>query len=163
MSKLATFDLDMIDADKLPCGECKACCTVLAVAEYDKPNFTPCKHECDSGCSIYAERPTSCRVWSCAWKSGRLGDERRRPDKLGVIFDHRPTGVWVWEVWEGAAQNPQVKYLIEKQTKGIVPVLILNPEYEDAMNWHKRLYPWEHEWAQQEVDEALERFNANQT
>jgi hypothetical protein len=59
------------------------------------------------------------------WQLGILdGDERRRPDKLGVIFDFRVEGsdrvrpedpkiVQVWEVWPGALSQPQVEWLIK--------------------------------------------------
>jgi hypothetical protein len=127
--------LQLVSGDQLkPCGECRACCTALAVAEFSKPNYRPCVHECDQGCAIYPDRPDSCRTYLCLWKTGWLeGDERRRPDRLGVIFDwHGMTETLrVWEVWPGATQEPQPAYLIQKLRKKY-PVLVWTEEMERA-------------------------------
>lgn len=101
------------------CGECRACCTVLGVRELEKPNYQRCDHECAKGCAIYASRPQTCRDYYCMWAQGLIeGDERRRPDKLGVVFDLNVTldGSFVraWEVWPGARQNSAAHYLLEK-------------------------------------------------
>src|SRR5215475_5296431 len=51
------------------CGECSACCKLLAVPEINKPPHQWCKH-CRpgrGGCLIYDRRPTICRVFACAW------------------------------------------------------------------------------------------------
>jgi hypothetical protein len=101
--------------DFRPCGECQACCTVVGIKELNKPAFQRCGHQCESGCDIYEDRPETCRGYYCLWAAGLLeGDERRRPDRLGVIFDFRPldnservaTGkdlaIQAWEVWPGA-------------------------------------------------------------
>jgi hypothetical protein len=111
-------DAIIIREDQLkPCGECKACCTVLAVGELKKRNYTHCQHECENGCGIYGEHPDSCKGYMCWWKVGLLqGDERRRPDKLGIIVDYRPAldVVLVWEVWPGASEESQARYQIMK-------------------------------------------------
>lgn len=80
--------MEIEQIDPKPCGECKACCTTLGVEELQKGNYQPCHNECPTGCAIYDQRPNSCRAYHCGW-AGRWveGDERRRPDKLGVIFD----------------------------------------------------------------------------
>lgn len=114
------YTLKVLDpAEMKPCGDCRACCTVLGVREFDKPNYQPCQHECSTGCSIYPTRPESCRTYQCGWKWGLIeGDERRRPDKLGVIFDFQafpPPGVIrALEAWPGAASDPAGRYLIQK-------------------------------------------------
>src|SRR5947209_18423059 len=71
------------------CGECKECCVVLPILdeELSKPGHQPCKHLCGCGCDIYKERPGVCRDYECLWLSGDIdGDQRTRPDNLGVIF-----------------------------------------------------------------------------
>lgn len=79
-----------------PCGPCQVCCTVKAVSEIDKPEFTACPQlvppepevNVRGGCSIYKDRPESCRNYFCAYRHGIIGDgEMLRPDMLGVIFD----------------------------------------------------------------------------
>jgi len=50
------------------CGTCTLCCYLPGVVELNKPRNTWCQHcEQGKGCKIYAERPESCRAWSCGW------------------------------------------------------------------------------------------------
>jgi hypothetical protein len=93
------------------CGECTACCTVMAVKEIGKLQDVTCEHVCAEGCSIYTNRPSSCRDFNCLWRYefGEFGD---RPDKLGLVF--HPTGqsefgqfICVREVWPGAIEAAQ--------------------------------------------------------
>lgn len=67
------------------CGSCTLCCTVTRVPELNKPENVQCSN-CKSGCSIYNERPTSCRTFACEWLKGDL-DEIARPDKLHVLLE----------------------------------------------------------------------------
>lgn len=110
------------------CGECTACCVLPRIADRPelgmtslpllpdgKMGYTPCQHLDGHKCSRYDERPEVCQKFECLWRSGYLiGDERRRPDKLGLMltFDVVPQRsgfevmvVEVWELWEGAAAN----------------------------------------------------------
>jgi len=73
------------------CGSCRACCYVCPVAELDKPLMSHCEHECDSGCGIYPERPSGCRVYQCSWLLGEFDDDQR-PDQTGVLFEHTSMG-----------------------------------------------------------------------
>jgi Fe-S-cluster containining protein len=107
------------------CGECTACCTVKSVPELGKPTQAACTHLCQSQCAIYASRPASCRDYACLWRQGFVeGDERRRPDQLGVILDHEPFApipgalrLVVWEVASGAIQSDKVRFVIDKLLK----------------------------------------------
>jgi len=59
------------------CGTCTLCCKVAAVEEIGKPNGVWCSH-CKSGrrCTIYDQRPPSCRSFYCQWMLERgLGPE----------------------------------------------------------------------------------------
>ena len=47
-----------------------------------------CKH-CAVGCSIYLNRPKSCRDFDCAWLLGDM-DEDMRPDKSHILIEHMP-------------------------------------------------------------------------
>ena len=102
------------------CGQCTACCTIMGVCELNKANYQPCSHECGC-CAIYNSRPNTCRTWSCVWLLGRLeGDERRRPDQLGLMFNHeklagQPITV-AYEVWAGAGRQSNNKYLLRKMS-----------------------------------------------
>ncbi len=109
------------------CGECTACCTVMGVAELNKANYQPCAHDCGC-CAIYDSRPITCRSWCCGWLLGLIeGDERRRPDKLGLLFNRenlagKPTTV-AYEVWPGAGRQSNNEYLLRKMSQNAPVVL----------------------------------------
>lgn len=152
------------------CGSCSACCTVMAVASLKKGNYDGCKHLAKNGqeqgpqvqldshgnsegcCTIYTERPTACRNFECFWKLGIGidGDERRRPDNLGIIFNRMDMAPddprWspannayftAWEVVPNALESQPVKYLLSKLVKrytilviryGGTPTLLLDKD-----------------------------------
>jgi hypothetical protein len=109
------------------CGECTACCTVLGVVELNKPAYTTCRHDCGR-CAIYESRPKTCRIWSCGWLLSHIeGDERRRPDRLGLLFnrealDGKPITV-VYEVWPDAATHSNNAFLLRKMSQQMPIVL----------------------------------------
>lgn len=117
---VARFPLEMVRENVVDraCAECQACCTAVAVHELDKSMYTRCQHQCDQGCSIYEQRPESCRTYYCLWQVGLLKGEENRPDKLGIIFDFRAKGstdvISAWELWEGAADQPRVKDMLHE-------------------------------------------------
>lgn len=49
------------------CGSCTLCCKVAAVEEVKKPNGVWCPHCARGRCTIYEQRPTSCRRFYCQW------------------------------------------------------------------------------------------------
>ena len=113
------------------CGECQACCEVIAVhletplhTPEDKPNYARCPHQCPSGCSIYHQRPKECRSYYCLYLIGALpGGGEMRPDKFGVLIDFRRDDggndvLVLWETRPGALQEPQVvRWVREVKTK----------------------------------------------
>ncbi|HEX4146484.1 MAG TPA: hypothetical protein VHY91_23490 [Pirellulales bacterium] len=109
------------------CGDCTACCTVMGVVELGKANYQRCLHECGR-CTIYEARPSVCRTWSCGWLLGAIeGDERRRPDRLGLMFNSehlagKPVTV-AYEVWPGAGRQPNSKYLLGKMSQA-APIIL---------------------------------------
>ncbi len=68
------------------CGDCRECCQALAIPELEKPCFQTCAHMEAAGCSVYADRIQACRSYECLWLALGLGEERDRPDLLGLIF-----------------------------------------------------------------------------
>jgi hypothetical protein len=101
----------------------------MAVAELNKTVDQRCEHICDGGgCAIYDTRPRMCRSWSCSWLLGRIeGDERWRPDKLGLLFNRerlagKPITV-AYEVWLGAAKESTNAFLLRKMSQDIPIVL----------------------------------------
>lgn len=70
------------------CGECTRCCFAFPVVELSKPALAVCKHATVDGCSIYEERPESCRKCECAYiQMPWEVPLDLRPDRCGVIFE----------------------------------------------------------------------------
>ena len=70
----------------MDCGDCTLCCTVCHIAEIDKAAGVACDH-CSTNCTIYAERPTACVEFSCAYHQMEKANVALRPDNLGVVFE----------------------------------------------------------------------------
>ena len=89
--------------------------------EIDKPIYTHCPHECH-GCAIYMERPSVCREFECLWLQGLVvGDDRRRPDRLGLIFTQAKNDekgsypmLLAWEVAPGRADVDPARYILSR-------------------------------------------------
>lgn len=79
--------LDTLVPDR-SCGECTACCRVLAIDDPDlrKDAGPLCAHSSGTGCAIYARRPEACRTWYCLWRRIDAMPEAARPDRIGVMF-----------------------------------------------------------------------------
>ena len=107
------------------CGDCTACCTVLAVDELRKPMRWACDHVACGGCRVYDARPQSCRHFNCQWLLGEIsGDDSARPDRLGVLFDFyqiaatNESRLVALEVWDGAFDEPAAAALISELASG---------------------------------------------
>lgn len=64
------------------------CCLVTAVPETQKPANMACEF-CTERCTIYENRPGSCKDFNCAWLRGAM-DEDMRPDKSHVVIEILP-------------------------------------------------------------------------
>ena len=113
------------------CGECGACCDVLAVPGL-KEARTRCQHMKSCGtnrCRIHArpEKPSACSGYSCMWLDGHFqpGD---RPDQLGVFFDaHEQDGYFIVsarEIRPGASLSGRPAQLIDQMSTGMVVIVI---------------------------------------
>jgi hypothetical protein len=50
------------------CGTCTMCCKVYSIKELGKPAGKWCPHRVQAvGCTIYNDRPRSCREFFCSW------------------------------------------------------------------------------------------------
>ena len=96
------------------CGDCTACCRVMAVSALGKPAGSPCGHLVSGGCGNYPRRPAACREFDCLWlrdDRGVFGDAHR-PDRLGLVLtddgdgDGGRTAVAARELEPGAAAHP---------------------------------------------------------
>src|SRR5581483_1170710 len=86
----------------MTCGTCTFCCRAMAVVELSKPVDQWCEFtRAHKGCSIYDERPPSCRDFQCYWLATQSNDDPKvrmplefRPDKSRcMITDHYPDKV----------------------------------------------------------------------
>ena len=69
------------------CGSCQACCRLLPVRDLGKGANIRCKHQrFGKGCAIYAQRPVSCAIWTCRWKS-EPNCGLPRPDRCHYVVD----------------------------------------------------------------------------
>jgi len=74
------------------CGSCTMCCKLMGIAELKKPAWTQCVHVAAGvGCSIYPDRPRSCRQFICGWLLDPGMGPELKPDKCHVIF-HQQSG-----------------------------------------------------------------------
>jgi Fe-S-cluster containining protein len=71
-----------------PCGDCSACCeghirgnSYGNLFGYHKP----CVFLVDKACSIYKDRPNTCKAFQCAWSQG-LFPEWMKPNLTGIII-----------------------------------------------------------------------------
>ncbi len=73
------------------CGTCMMCCKVPAIAEFGKPPGVWCAHaRSRTGCTIYAERPASCRAFYCLWmQDARFGPEWKPEKAKFVVYVQR--------------------------------------------------------------------------
>ena len=130
------------------CGSCVSCCSFFTIAELNKPAGVLCSHSMPGGgCDIYADRPSACRVFFCAWRCWDAVPDDWRPDRTGFVLGGRllperflsvtadPTRPYAWreepyypQLMEWARQAPaqksQVVVFVEKR------VIVLLPEGE---------------------------------
>ncbi len=97
------------------CGTCTVCCSALAVKELHKPYYTPCKHQCNKGCTIYNTKPTSCTGFECIWLAIDKLPENTRPDRLGAIFslEEDKHGLWLSVFYAKPLNQEELKTKIE--------------------------------------------------
>ncbi|MCG6957251.1 MAG: hypothetical protein LJF04_14775 [Gemmatimonadetes bacterium] len=112
---------------------------MIGVHELEKGTYEACRHLCESGCGIYADRPTSCRTFECQWLRGVLEfdgtiDTSLRPDSCGVMFDYQPESAFgevftAWEVEPGASAGGHARDIIEGLAETfLVIVMTCGPE-----------------------------------
>lgn len=72
-----------------PCGPCSLCCKLVPIADkgLTKAAGTWCPHCTKPGCSIYPDRPSSCRSWSCTWALDKELPPELEPRRCHVVID----------------------------------------------------------------------------
>ena len=70
-----------------PCGDCNKCCSGNLIGTSYGNSFgpgRPCIFLVSECCTIYKDRPESCKKYQCAWTQNILS-EQFRPDKCGIM------------------------------------------------------------------------------
>jgi hypothetical protein len=100
-----TFD----GAGSRKCGSCQLCCRVLPVPQLHKKAGQKCRHQSYArGCTIYANRPEVCRLFSCRWLIDPDTADLSRPDRSGYVIDPNPDEISMKDNATGAITHLSV-------------------------------------------------------
>ncbi|HJT43340.1 MAG TPA: hypothetical protein VJ750_07555 [Rhizomicrobium sp.] len=106
------------------CGTCSLCCKAMVIPELNKPKDIWCQHFArGQGCTIYSDRPQSCRAFTCYWLIDPALGPGWKPDKCKMVLDARQEWLVV-HVDPGATDRPWSRepfysYLTEMAAKNI--------------------------------------------
>ena len=112
------------------CSNCQLCCRLLPVEEIRKPAGDRCpKQRHHIGCTIYAQRPSSCRLWNCRWLLNDDTADIGRPDHCHYVIDVMPdvvgvqgkmtpcVVVWVDPAYPDSHRDPALRRYIERRAQ----------------------------------------------
>jgi uncharacterized protein len=137
------------------CGNCTLCCKLLGVQELDKPPNKWCVL-CDigEGCSIYPDRPRTCRDFECGYLLSNL-PINFRPDKLHMVITgetadgsvlihvdpHYPNAV-------NTANGQRILNMIHNSGKSAILVIgdkrkLLSTSFKDLEQVNRMIRNWE--------------------
>lgn len=106
------------------CDGCTACCTLLPIEALSKPANTACEH-CDSGCTIYDNRPTTCAEFECGYIQSDNLPIDARPDHCGILFIKRTDRIFSGLLMPGIKTSDYAKRQIDSfNEQGIAVVLL---------------------------------------
>ena len=114
------------------CGECTACCVSLRVDATESKEWEKCRHLCN-GCSIYNDRPETCKKFKCLWLSTQESDnpfpEEARPDKCGVMLWANTDGDFIAQCEGDEWKHGKIAiWLYHENQKRKDPIIIKNKE-----------------------------------
>lgn len=113
------------------CGSCTLCCKLMGVPELKKPPARWCA-SCDqgTGCTVYAERPPSCRNFQCFWLMDENFPEEFRPDRIHALaaFNDTPDScvLHVDPAKPKAMRSAEVQALTDALLKTYAKVFVLS-------------------------------------
>ena len=108
------------------CGTCTLCCKLVPVRELGKRGGERCEYQRHGkGCAIYHQRPSSCRLWSCAWLIGKEPErDLSRPDRAGYVIDAMPDYILVTDTHTGnVTELPVIQIWVDKENAHRDPAL----------------------------------------
>jgi hypothetical protein len=97
------------------CGDCQLCCELLPVRELDKTNNQRCRYQRrgKKRCSIYAQRPFACEVWSCRWLQDKATAGLSRPDRSHYVIDIMPDYIGCTTPETGRTDLPVIQIWVD--------------------------------------------------
>ena len=104
------------------CKDCTLCCELLGINEIDKPAFSKCWNQTRTGCSVYADRPPSCRQFDCAWRRGDV-PKHLKPNKTGAVITSNGRMIMVYS--NLPLQTKVQEYLREHAVSGLTVVVAI--------------------------------------
>lgn len=138
-SEMVDFNISKSKPEPRTCGTCTLCCRLPDIDELSKPANAWCSHCVDSkGCTIYENRPQTCRDFLCLWMTdNNLGPEwdpakahmmiYTQGPQMTVLVD--PTYPDVWKMEPYGLQLQQWATKIE-QTGGYIIVFVGNDVFK---------------------------------
>jgi len=104
------------------CGDCTECCFVMGVEALNKAQYQKCEHIC-KGCTIYDQRPDSCKSFNCTWLLSGWSEEFK-PSIVGLLVFSTLSGTYIMETRKGAHLEERAQELIAK-VQGKTPVKLV--------------------------------------
>lgn len=130
--------IPIVSADRT-CGECTLCCEGWLVNSAHGHNMWPgrkCQYiSLHKGCTIYDQRPDTCRSYSCQWLIDKNIPEWMKPNESGVILVFKELdGVSYLEATEAGKKidSEVLSWLFSAVTKKIVQ----NLKYQVNGGWN---------------------------
>jgi hypothetical protein len=162
----ATTTISFTEGTGRICGDCQLCCKLIPVEEIAKLAGQRCQHQrAHKGCTIYAKRPVSCRLWSCRWLIEPDAASLPRPDRAHYVIDMgedairvrddrtgEQRAVPVLQVWcdpahPHAHRDPRLRaYLLRMAEQGVAAIIrydstraftLFAPPFFSDGQWHE--------------------------
>jgi hypothetical protein len=112
-----------MDVTPKQCGTCSLCCKTMVIPELKKPKDSWCPNFTRGrGCAIYADRPPSCRDFTCYWLLDPAMGPEWKPDTCKMVLDARQDWLVVHvdpAVLRPWRQEPHFSYLREVAARNI--------------------------------------------
>lgn len=141
--------------ERLGCGSCNLCCTLLQVQDISKPALMTCWHTTlHGGCAVHAQKKTdeslkACDQFMCVWLASQTledeslrGNRDMRPDMSHVLLgpmdrdDPKLLYVHVDPAYKSAwRERPVAAYLDDVVSKGGRIIIVIGDnhfEYDGA-------------------------------
>lgn len=103
------------------CGDCTMCCEGHLYGEaFGKPfgKGQKCFYLQNKSCTVYNERPDTCKKYQCAWSQGII-DESLKPNKCGVLIsvEGKPGSQYLKVIETDGPLKQEIREYLDKWVK----------------------------------------------